>query len=51
MFIKMQILNRGGSRDVEMKPVEASDCFKQKGNGTSAVIEQVSDRSLTSKLF
>ena len=51
MFIKMQILNRGGSRDVEMKPVEASDCFKQKGNGTSAVIEQVSERSLTSKLF
>lgn len=51
MFIKMQILNRGGNRDVSMKPVEASDCFKQKGNGASAVIEQVSDRSLSSKLF
>lgn len=50
-FIKWQILAKGGNKDVEMKPVEKTDCFKQRGSGKNAHIVQVKDGTLDSKLF
>lgn len=34
-----------------MKPVEKTDCYKQRGTGKNARIVQVKDGSLDSKLF
>lgn len=50
-FIKWQILAKGGNKDVEMKPVEKTDCFKQRGSGKNAHIVQVKEGTLDSKLF
>ena len=50
-FIKWQILAKGGNKDVEMKSVEKTDCFKQRGSGKNAHIVQVKEGTLDSKLF
>ena len=50
-FIKWQILAKGGNKDVEMKSVEKTDCFKQRGSGNNAHIVQVKEGTLDSKLF
>lgn len=48
---KMQILILGGSREVNMKNVEKTDCYKQKGWNSNARLVQASDKSLDSKLM
>lgn len=48
---KMQILILGGSREVNMKDVEKTDCYKQKGVGSNARLVQASEKSLDSKLM
>lgn len=50
-FVKWQILAKGGNKNIEMKPVETTDCYKQKGRGKNAHIVQVKDGTLDSKLF
>lgn len=48
---KIQILILGGKRKVEMKDVEPSDCYKQRGVGSNAKIYQVKEGTLDSKLM
>lgn len=50
-FVKWQILAHGGNKNVAMKPVEKTDCYKQHGFGKNARIVQVKDGTLDSKLF
>lgn len=50
-FVKWQILAHGGNKNVVMKPVEKTDCYKQHGFGKNARIVQVKEGSLDSKLF
>lgn len=48
---KMQILILGGKRSAEMKNVEPTDCYKQRGVGANARIVNVKEGSLDSKLM
>lgn len=48
---KMQILILGGSREVNMKNVEKTDCYKQVGLNSRAHLVQASEGSLDSKLM
>lgn len=48
---KIQILILGGKRTAEMKDVEPSDCYKQRGVGSNAKIYQVKEGTLDSKLM
>lgn len=50
-FIKWQIMAKGGEKNVEMKPVAETDCYKQRGTGKKARIVQVSEGTLDSKLL
>ena len=48
---KMQILILGGKKEVNMKSVEKTDCYKQRKFNSRAYLEQASDRSLDSRLM
>lgn len=48
--IRWQILANGGTKDIEMKPVTAEQCFKQRKRGDKAYLEQCSEKTLDSKL-
>lgn len=48
--IRWQILAKGGTKDLEMKPVTAEQCFKQKKRGDRAYLKQCSEKTLDSKL-
>lgn len=48
---KIQILILGGKRTAEMKNVEPTDCYKQRGVGSNAKIYQVKEGTLDSKLL
>ena len=50
-FVKWQILAHGGNKDIVMKDVAPTDCYKQKGVAGNVRIEQVSEKSLDSKLL
>ena len=52
-FVKWQILAHahGGKREIVMKNVESTDCYKQRGVGANAKIYQVKDGTLDSKLL
>lgn len=50
-FVKWQILAHGGKREIVMKNVEPTDCYKQKGVGSNAKIYQVKEETLDSKLL
>lgn len=50
-FVKWQILAHGGKREIVMKNVEPTDCYKQRGVGANAKIYQVKDGTLDSKLM
>lgn len=51
VFEKVQILILGGNRKAEMKPVEPTDCYKQRGVGSKAKIVNVKEGSIDSKLM
>ena len=51
VMTKLQVLILGGNKDVDMKTVERTDCYKQKGIGSNAHLELCSDGSLDSKLM
>ena len=51
VMTKLQVLILGGNKDVNMKTVERTDCYKQKEIGSNAHLELCSDGSLDSKLM
>lgn len=48
--VKLQILAKGGTSDIQMKSVAAEQCFKQKKTGDNAYLVQCSEKSLDSEL-
>lgn len=50
-FIKWQIMAKGATKDFVMKPVEKTDCYKQRGSGKNARLVQVKEGTLDHKLF